>query len=328
MSRCGCTSQQCSCVVTSGDSTITVTGNGSVDAPYEISADAGNLAVTDTDSVDLELAGTGTSAEPYQLTADVRIDPDPANLLAAGPAGLSVGCEPVQDCIGEALGDGLEYDSEANSFDVFPSGDEGNAVTIGSDRGVYAQGVQAAIETGCGLTGTGTPDSPLTIAKPEWEFGCPPAENGQSLGCADDGLLYAPPVQRVWTPTFSGGALTVTPPDETPADGYEHTFELTLTNPDDCREMRGLVYITCTPMVFSWDVAEVQQWLNGDRLHRYRNDSGARQGLLHQMVATERITIAPGGTQTIAWRLFIGVPEGSGHMGEIACTASVMGVSQ
>jgi hypothetical protein len=100
MARCGC-STDCLCTVTGGCG-VTVTGSGSVAAPYtvaaDLSADTGNLlecradglyasggvSVADTSCIDL--AGAGSLASP--LTASPVISSDASNVLECRANGL------------------------------------------------------------------------------------------------------------------------------------------------------------------------------------------------------------------------------------------------
>lgn len=110
-----CCGNWCNCVVVAGDG-ATVEGNGSESAPYVISGPgaAGSIAlqVTDTDTVDLALAGDGSAGAPYNVTAAVILDPAPPGsgdqLIQSGPDGLFLECEQVRGCL--AAADGAGYD--------------------------------------------------------------------------------------------------------------------------------------------------------------------------------------------------------------------------
>lgn len=323
MAGCGCQSQQCNCVIVAGSGT-TLTGSGSVGSPYVISADVEALEVADTDTVDLTLA----TGDPQQLTADVKVDPA-ANLLTASSAGLAVTCEDVQDCVGEAVaaGQGLEYDDAGNALSASVSGDAGNAVTYGSDGGLYAAGAAAAIVTGCGVTGNGTSAAPLTAAVPAWPWPCAADTAGEPVACGADGLLHAPPVQTVWVESFSGGALTYTPPAGTSADGFAQPFELTLTNPDACREMLGTAWVSVTHRVSMGPGAEIAVSISGDAHHRWSNGTDSTRQWFHRAMEGVSLAIAPGGTQTISWTVQSNVPTGSATVIQTICQVGVQGVS-
>jgi hypothetical protein len=327
MARCGCQSAQCSCVLTAG-SGVTVTGGGNADDPYVISANAGALTVADTDTVDLNLTGTGTGSDPYQLTGNVNVAPAP-NLLTAGPDGLAVACEDVQDCVGQAIaaGQGVAYDDAGNAISALLSADAGNVVAFGSDGGLFAVGAGQPVAVGCGLTGDGSAGAPLTVAAAQWGFPCDAAANGESLACGDDGLLYGAPVQTVWNPGFSGGALTFTPPAGTSADNYERFFTLTLTNPDPCRVMRGLALLSATHRVTLDANADIAVLISGDAHHRWSNGTTGPRQMFHRMQAWLVLNIPPGGTQALNWSVGSNLGSGTGTVIQTACSVRVFGVS-
>jgi microcystin-dependent protein len=79
MPRCGCSgADTCSCVI-QGGSGITVDGAGTEINPYVITgsgAAGGSLTVADTATVDLDLLGDGSEADPYVLRADATMGLD------------------------------------------------------------------------------------------------------------------------------------------------------------------------------------------------------------------------------------------------------------
>lgn len=73
MSRCGCASTSCSCLV-AGSNGVTVSGVGSSANPYTISGP--HMAVNNTSTVNLTLTGDGTAFAPYTFSADASITLD------------------------------------------------------------------------------------------------------------------------------------------------------------------------------------------------------------------------------------------------------------
>lgn len=127
MARCGCTgSGICDCTITAGTGT-TVTGTGSTLDPYIITTDpeVGEITVADTATVNLTVTGDGSGATPWLITADV---------VAEG----------VEDIIGAAIGTGLEYDDGADKINALISIDANNALTLGSDDGLYVEQLNAS----------------------------------------------------------------------------------------------------------------------------------------------------------------------------------------
>lgn len=74
MARCGCASNVCSCTINAGLGS-TVSGSGTPTDPYVISTTPTVLTVRDTASVDLTLTGNGTAQAPYLLAADLAQEP-------------------------------------------------------------------------------------------------------------------------------------------------------------------------------------------------------------------------------------------------------------
>lgn len=78
MARCGCAGTNCSCLI-QGGSGVTVEGAGTETNPYVISSTGGGgggggfLTVTDTQTVDLNLTGSGSEETPYRLTANATV---------------------------------------------------------------------------------------------------------------------------------------------------------------------------------------------------------------------------------------------------------------
>lgn len=128
--RCGCASGSCSCVVTGGDG-VEVSGSGSTSDPYVIDAAdvalTGKLQVQDSDTIDLTLAGEGTVAEPYILTADAAlslgqlVDVDDANttvgyVLARMPDGTFALVPPTTAPVG-AINSDATIDGDGSAGD-------------------------------------------------------------------------------------------------------------------------------------------------------------------------------------------------------------------
>ncbi|MFJ3249046.1 hypothetical protein [Streptomyces sp. NPDC086782] len=203
MSDCGC-SRRCTCSVTAG-SGVTVEGRGSKTNPYVISAGGGAaeptaLSVTDTPTVDLTLTGTGTTADPYNVTADVILDPAPpgggSNLVHAGPDGLYVECADVRGCL--SAGDGIAYDPVSGEIKARPSADAGNTVGFGADGGLYSAGgvggaptvVQArdtpTVDTT--VSGTGSAGDPYVVSAAVILDPAPPGGGSNLAHAGPDGL--------------------------------------------------------------------------------------------------------------------------------------------
>jgi hypothetical protein len=201
MANC-CGAPRCTCAVTAGPG-VTVDGNGSPTTPYVISADSAAptpLGVTDTPTVDLTLEGTGTAADPYNVHADVILDPAPpgggAELLHTGPGGLYLECTDVRGCI-SAEGPAT-YDPATGVVGVQLSADPGNSTALGSDGGLFTPApaaaeptaVQAADTTTVDttVTGTGTSADPYVVSAAVILDPAPPGGGTELLHTGPGGL--------------------------------------------------------------------------------------------------------------------------------------------
>ncbi|WP_199570528.1 hypothetical protein [Streptomyces murinus] len=266
MAKC-CTSPGCKCVVQAGPG-VTVDGNGSTGTPYVISSDAAEptvLQATDTPTVDMTVTGTGTAADPFQVSADVILDPAPPGggdqLIQSGPDGLSLECADVRGCF--SAGDGAGYDPDTGVITARPSTDAGNTVSYGTDGGLFAPAADAAEPTALEaadsssvdteVTGTGTAADPFVVTSSVILDPNPPGggdqliqsgPNGLSLECADvrgcfsagDGAGYDPDTGII-TARVSGDAGNQTSIGSdgglfTPAGGAADPTALEVTDSD------------------------------------------------------------------------------------------------
>jgi hypothetical protein len=191
----------------------------------------------DSTTVDVTVSGTGTSADPYEVSAAVILDPAPpgggTNLLAAGPNGLSLECDDVRTCFSAV--DGATYDPATGEIGVKISTDAGNTTTLGTDSGLFTPApAGTALQAGdtttvdTTVTGTGTAADPYVveadaIVAPEPNgleatasglLVAPSADAGNRLGMGADNRLYVPPVAVDCGLTGSGTAanpITVNP---------------------------------------------------------------------------------------------------------------------
>lgn len=243
--------------LTAGDGIAYDPGTGEISA--RPSTDAGNLVTVGTDGGLLATApgaaptaveggdtptahntvtGTGAAGDPYVVTTDVVLDPAPPsggpNLLEAGPDGLYVECADVRTCF--SAGDGAAYDPATGEISARVSADAGNAVTIGGDGGLYAPTASgAAVETACGLTGDGSPATPLAAAVGTWPYPCDVDANAGQVYCDSTGQLRSEPRGSI---TFQQDQQILDVADlAVPAaqDTEVATHVMTLNNPDACR---------------------------------------------------------------------------------------------
>jgi hypothetical protein len=135
VARCGCSGSTCSCLIVDGAGT-SVSGTGTEGNPYVIDVSgsniAGTLAVVDTATVDLTLDGSGSSADPYVLSADSAVAMTDLTDVTAGDT--------------PATGDVPVWNGTSWDFAPPPTTPPG------------------AVSVGDGLTGDGSGADPLEVA--------------------------------------------------------------------------------------------------------------------------------------------------------------------
>ncbi|MCX4609378.1 hypothetical protein [Streptomyces mirabilis] len=171
-------------------------GDGGLYTPAASTA----LEAADTPTVDATVTGTGTAADPYQVAADVILDPAPpgggSNLLQEGPDGLYVECADVRTCI--TARDGAAYTPGTGEVEARLSTDAGNQVAFGTDGGLFVP-PDPPLEIGCGLQGNGTVATPLAAfpiaGSQPWtdDWSCDPVANSTLKCDPTSGALWTPP---------------------------------------------------------------------------------------------------------------------------------------
>ncbi|MFC8889583.1 hypothetical protein ACFT54_10230, partial [Streptomyces cinereoruber] len=193
-----CDSDRCTCLVVAGPG-VTVTGNGGSGTPYTISADAAEptaLAGVDSPTVDVGVTGSGTPADPFEVTASVILDPTPPaggdNLIQSGPDGLYLECEQVRGCI--SAGDGATYDPATGVVEARLSTDAGNTTTFGTDGGLYTPAASTEVTAvdsttvDVGVSGTGAPGDPYEVTASVILDPTPPAGGTNLIQSGPEGL--------------------------------------------------------------------------------------------------------------------------------------------
>ena len=150
--RCGC-SDTCTCLILAGAG-ITVEGIGTVERPYEIGSETGDLSTvlsfTDSATIDFTTLGVGTSLDPYEVSAaatiamtdltDLGVGQVPANgevpvwhtdhwefEAPAGAPGVGI---PVAGAIGQLLAKDSATDYDTAWIDPIPFRVAGGTVGV------------------------------------------------------------------------------------------------------------------------------------------------------------------------------------------------------
>lgn len=246
-----------------GDNQLVIGPNGLYVPPSVLDCDevaaCTDLQVVDSPTVDLGLAGAGSTASPWVLTAQVIRDPEVTNLLQITPNGLDVPCEAVQDCVGQGFAQGLIYDDALNQYRVRLSTDAGNTTIFGTDNGIYTP--SSPVTLGCGLEFGGAgevqvdtagtfasltrrncddnSDEPGTFPLPG------PDTAGMVVYCDANGDLRTMPEK--FTETGTVGINENLAPDVTVLPFTTSAIQLAITNPSSQYCMCGILYFAFIP---------------------------------------------------------------------------------
>ncbi|MFF1468059.1 hypothetical protein [Streptomyces mirabilis] len=127
------------------------------------------LQAADTPTLNATVTGTGAAGDPYIVSGDVVVAPEPNGVEAA-----------------------------ANGLLVAPSADTGNRLAFGADGRLFVPPVPPP-EVGCGLQGDGTAASPLAAfpiaGSQPWtdDWNCDPVANSTLKCDPSSGALWTPP---------------------------------------------------------------------------------------------------------------------------------------
>lgn len=122
MSRCGCATGTCPCIVTAGTN-VTISGNGSSGSPYIINSTQATLTAVNTTSI-------LTTISSGDISSTVKIDSASGNLLTLASGGLRVACSAVTACISGAI---VINGSNTNTVDTTVTGTNPFTVTANAN---------------------------------------------------------------------------------------------------------------------------------------------------------------------------------------------------
>ncbi|WP_411092322.1 hypothetical protein [Streptomyces sp. 049-1] len=287
--------------------------DGGIYAPGSSGADPTAVQAADTPTVDVTVSGTGTSADPYEVSAAVILDPAPpgggSNLAHAGPDGVYVECADVRACL--SAGDGIAYDAATGEIAATPTVVEAGTGTTVTGTGTAADPYEVSAtppETACGLTGDGSTGAPLAAAVAAWPYACDADTAAGGVYCDSTGQLRSEPRGQI---AFQQNQqvldfANVTVP--TPEDTEVATHSIDIVNPDACRSAFVLLEAE-TDADFNLPAgAGAGLGMATDEMSYLRN-SGSTTILDTHIQGTKVInagTIPPGGTLTYTLPITMG----------------------
>lgn len=169
MARCDCAGGRCSCGITPGEG-ITITGSGEASNPFVITADrqsiTGQLAVTDTATLDLTLIGEGTENEPYTISGNVIAEP-PSTITGLIDAGTNVTITGAGTIADPYIISADDPESIAGFIEAGTNITFTGTGTVADPYIVSLDAITGLIEAGTNVTftGTGTTADPYVVSQ-------------------------------------------------------------------------------------------------------------------------------------------------------------------
>lgn len=189
---------------------------------------------------------------------------------------------------------------------VTGSGRPDNPYVIGSEG-------NATVNTGCGLSGTGAPATPLTVEVAPWTYPCDVGANAGRVYCDASGSLRSEPRGRMYyTALFDNesNAATLVPDPQTVI--VDRVLPL---QGDPCRPAIALINadVDIDFNLPGGSGAAYAMGLDGgsDEMAKIWNGGTVQGNRLHvQTAKTGRVNIAAGATENVAFEIFL--QDGSG----------------
>lgn len=168
----------------------------------------------------------------------------------------------------------------------------------------------------------------LTLDVGPWRYPCDPSEGySQPIGLGEDGRAYAPPRQIVMTDRYGGTTPGFSWQGNVQANKFNREFELTVDNPDPCRRMHGIVILSIDIRANLEPNATVEVTAMGNVAWRQRNSAPRTMQMVNEFVRTLELSIEPGGSQTLSWRVVTDLVRGAGNIVAAYHVAQVIAVS-
>lgn len=237
----------------------------------------------------ITVTGSGTPANPWKPNATIA------------------SCTDVRGCI--TANQGAAFNQTTGVISVCVSPNANNGLTRDANGCLFVAAGASTVTTGCGLTGTGAPASPVRANTQTWPYTCDPLTQGGVVSCDPSGVLVGEPRSRsqafstsLDTPYNNAVPTTLT------QSNLIQTISLSATNPDPCR---AATVIQLQEMGFALTLPPGGRaeygFLNNNMVnHTNRGTTNETDFYVQVAKAVPLGTIAPGATQTFSFGMYLG----------------------
>lgn len=237
------------------------------------------------------VTGSGTPANPWVPNAAI------AN------------CADVRACI--TANQGAAFDQATGVVSVCVSTNANNGLTRDGSGCLFVGAGAATVTTGCGITGTGAPASPVTANTQDWPYACDVATTGGVITCDPaTGELYGEPRSHsMMQSVFFDESFNTAVPAGATQSNLIRTVTGMFTNPDPCRSaivisMQELEFFLTLPAN-----ARAEYGFDADNMVQHTNRGATTEADFHVQVSKtiNRGVIGPGATLPYSFGAYVGL---------------------
>ena len=238
------------------------------------------------------VTGAGTPANPWQVAVAIK------------------NCTDVRSCL--SGNQGVTFNPATGVISACVSPNAGNGLTRDANGCLFVGAGASTVTTGCGVTGTGTPASPVAANTQAWPYACDVATQGGVVTCDPaTGELYGEPRSHSMMQTvfFDQDYPNLAVPATASQSNQVATVTMNVTNPDTCRTS---INITMQEVAVTLQLpagARAEYGFDGDNMVQHTNRGAATETDFYVQVAktVNRAVIAPGATVANAFGVFLGL---------------------
>lgn len=238
------------------------------------------------------VTGAGTPANPWQVAVAIK------------------NCTDVRSCL--SGNQGVTFDPTTGVISACVSPNAGNGLTRDANGCLFVGAGASTVTTGCGVTGTGTPASPVAANTQAWPYACDVVTQGGVVTCDPaTGELYGEPrshsmMQSVF---YDEPIANLAVPAGATQSNLIHTVTGSFTNPDPCRTA---IVISMQEMAFTLNLpvnARAEYGFDADNMLQHTNRGTSAETDFYVQVGktVNRGTIAPGATANYSFGMFLGL---------------------